>query len=318
MATNKKPVLKTTVALRAAALREQAEVFTWHQVKVEPGHAIAKGVFHSLPSSMSKDTERSRPWKAVCTWNGITITFQGWVLLDDNELTLLHSLIGLANITDWAIGHTPQSQLDTAMRGQLQLNLYNNHPIPSNLVVEVTASQLALMLYKSKSSSDIRRVRDSLKRLQGTIMTVEKDSQNWFSSQLIGGAMEVMGKMAISLNPLASQAILANTQWVQADLANMLALNNPTAKVLYHHLCAKVWAGQTRSFKLDDLTAFAYSTNEQALLEAMAGDDPEALKKAKQDWRNRRHQTKAALAVVAEIEGWDIKHTATMVHIKRT
>lgn len=308
---------KLTLAWRRAELLKHKLVEEVNQLKTDIGTATAK-MFVALPNGQNSNAQRARPWHAFSEWNGTSIEFRGFVRLDDFDLIVLLCLVAIANKSGWVIdANNPNIQaIETEMQQQMQL--FGATPAQT-CVAHISSYQLCQMVCKDTSKGAYKRIAESIVRLQLTLMTINKNDLGFYSSTLIASAGgNTKGQLSISINPLLSKAILGNAkngnQFIQMDLANLLALNNPTARILYHFLSARVWPKQATTWTLDSLAGQAYPDDETALQTACG---PEAITKAKANWREKRKQTRQALSLLNEIEGWTVLVDGSKVRISR-
>lgn len=131
-------------------------------------------------------------------------------------------------------------------------------------------------------------IRASLRRLSGLVIEAEGGG-GWAQTHLIAGAAGRGGRVDVVLSYRLTRAVLGAGSYSRVDMQAWAALS-PTAKVLYHWLCAwRPGGGQCPSIGVDTLARHVWG-----------GDASGA------EQRDRRRQIREALHQISVAAGWRV------------
>ena len=294
---------RLAAAKRSAQRRMDANVQKYNLVKADPSTSKTAGVFRPLP----KGAKRLKKWTASSQFGRNTFTFFGTELLDAFDLMTLYALIGIAFKQNVQVSHAPKTPEGAELRQNLvQAELFpDTEAVPLASVASFTRYELTTLLCGGDSQEKYQRVRESLDRLSGTrirILDAERDVE--YVASMISGYIRHSDAYRLAINPLLSQAILADGQshqYIKMALSDMLALDGQLEKLLYNRLSTVVFEGQDRSFELDTLVEWLYP---EPTTDATAR-------------RNQRNRIKTAVLNLDTLDGWGVKLTGTLVKVTR-
>jgi hypothetical protein len=293
---------RLTAAKRTAQRRMDANVQKYNLVKADPATSKTAGVFRPLP----KGAERLKKWSASSQFGRNTFTFFGNELLDAFDLMTLYALIGIAYRQNNTVSHAPKTPGGAELRQNLiQTELFpDTEAVPLASVASFTRYELTTLLCGGDSAEKYQRVRESLDRLSGArirILDAERDVE--YVASMISGYIRHSDAYRLAINPLLSQAILADGQthqYIKMALSDMLTLDGQLEKLLYNRLSAVVFEGQQRAFELDTLVEWLYPDQDDAALR-----------------RAQRQRIRKAVANLGTLDGWAITMKGTLVNVAR-
>lgn len=160
------------------------------------------------------------------------------------------------------------------------------------LNLRTTAYALLKEIGQTDSGKNRRALSDRLERLSTVLQSLRKGNRIMSGSRLLSFAHdEDSGELCIGLSPQMARAILGESkQYVRISLVETRRLGSPAAVLLQGYFSARIRAGASAMYPIDDLAVIVYGSGP-------ASEDTK---------RYRRSKIREALRSFADVTTWQI------------
>lgn len=269
-----------------------ARIKTTH-AKHDPAHCLAPKMFRSLKKGKRENN-------LVTYENGKEqIHFACFEALGVEEMKVLQAVVALSGPDGLILDPQPNTSLGTQLR--LFMDCKYDAIAAKTMMVKESMRTLLNELGLTGGDENIKAVLRGLERMSRVVIDVEGPQGKIGGFTLLSYAWENprgrgwdKGRLAISVNPRLTQAILADGKYVRIDMHEARALRGDAAALIHQRLCAWIDPGRTGKVETDTLIAYVYG--------AAAGKASTASMQKK--------QVRAGLQELSGLPGWKVKEYA--------
>jgi len=233
-----------------------ARIKTTH-AKHDPAHCLAPKMFRSLKKGKRQNN-------LVTYQNGKEqIRFACFEALGVEEMKILQAVVALSGPDGLILDPQPNTSLGTQLR--LFMDCKYDAIAAKTLMVKESMRTLLNELGLTGGDENIKAVLRGLERMGRVTIDVEGPQGKIGGFSLLSYAWENpqgkrwdKGRMAISVNPMLTQALLADGKYVYIDMHEVRTLRGDAAALIHQRLCAWVDPGKTGKVETDTLIAYVY------------------------------------------------------------
>lgn len=269
-----------------------ARIKTTH-AKHDPAHCLAPKMFRSLKKGKRENN-------LVTYQNGKEqIRFACFEALGVEEMKVLQAVVALSGPDGLILDPQPNTSLGTQLR--LFMDCKYDAIAAKTLMVKESMRTLLNELGLTGGDENIKAVLRGLERMSRVVIDMEGPQGKLGGFTLLAYAWENpqgrrwdKGRLAISVNPRLTHAILADGKYVRIDMQEVRTLRGDAAALMHQRLCAWVDPGKTGRVETDTLIAYVY------------GEVAEGRTTA----RKQKGRVRAGLQELAGLPGWKVREYA--------
>jgi hypothetical protein len=225
------------------------------QVKHDPAHCLAPGLFQSL----NRGDRKGRNLNITYSYNKTqSLRFVGFSPLGAEELRLLQGIVALAGFSK-SVLHLDAPKTDGEKQLALLIDPKHEALKEYSLVIRTSLQRLMYEIgYRTDGGEKRKDIKESLLRLSNVTVRITngKDEQTY---NLLGYYHDQeSGNMVIGINPRITKAIMGNTGYTHIDMREVRALSSDAARLLHQRLSAVVNPGGQQNFLVDTLVSYIW------------------------------------------------------------
>jgi len=269
---------------------EKEAVANSTQIRHDPAHCLAPGLFRSLRSGERQVGKRNLSLNITYKYSkDERIEFVGPEPLGVDDMRILQGLISLAGQESTVFSLTPEIGTDIQQRLAVLLSPKHEALTQKALMVRCRISTLITEIGMKNSGQTIKHVYKCLKRMSYVSIGITK-GKHWAITHLMSTDADETGKsLVVALNPLIAKAIIGHQHYTRIDMAEVRALKTDPARLIHQRFCG--WINPGGEGKVSLFTVCEYIWTEET--------------SNNNTFRRRKMIARQALSALKEL-GWGI------------